>query len=379
LALRWGRPEEQWLDTGEYPLAPAPEQATTAACMAVLLHDLEAARDPDSSGGWFGYWGPARPGPWLPWTADPSPVDFAALAGLDLGAYPNLRVHVAEDEGSASWKLRVLGLGPPVDDADRSEEAHKALFGAMLSATAARILGAPGAPAGDERTTTSGWHSTREAFGLASLYAARPDLRRDIPLRRILDSWVEAIRESPLPMRARRPSSPYQTDCVGQVAYGVAALESGHRALGDEAYAAARDAVLKAMRDASAGECEAMSAGSGLDESTPAGAASASAAARWESSRTSLVAGHMASGGHSSEKGLCHFVAVYGQLAAFLGDDVELARAQDWIRTALTDRGPRGDGRPTAYESYRYAYFEDRCGMVAVLRSRYPLFAVPEL
>lgn len=331
VVLRWGRPEEEWLLGCTFPLAPKPARLGPDSLVKCLLQDLASAYDPD-----HGAWIDER-GEKARYRACWS--DGAALQGLDLSAHPTL-ADIPSQVPVRQW-LRQTFWGLPDGEQTAKELAAVAI---ARSSEDNRLW----QPRSAFQGKPSGWHSPATAYALAVLWQQYPDLRESNPLERILDYWVQAIAAgSPLVGDYGKAA----TEIVREIApkgQAVAALHLGYRLLGKEAYAKARDAVLLSMQeDEQHGRAVylAMSGGQGWRDS-PGGA------------RDDRV---------RRGRGICDFVSIYGQTCAFIGNETELGKAQAWITAALSRNGKEGEN---AFRSYSAASFNQRTGMLAVLRGK---------
>jgi len=342
IRLRWGRPVEDWLESGRFALTPA-ENGGNEALLAALLRDLDAAYDPDREA-FLERRGRSR-------TASFSERELWALSGLDIDSCPALR-RAYRPPSLVGWMVRefwhparTAGLDSLDEGIPLGEEGASRLLDQVGGPGHARDLWNPlGSP-----EVLGGWHSPKSVFLLALLWEAYPRLRSRNPLRRTLDFWVDAIQVSPYPVASGGKTRRY-TPVVHPLGLSAAAaaLHIGHRAIGDEGYTKALDAVLEALRAVPEG-CPFYDA---LTAGTP-----------YESVDESGVI-------RANPRRMCDFVALYGQLCALIGDEAELEKARAWIRAALLRRGD-------AFTNYEQATFRQRCGMVATLRRSHTCFELP--
>lgn len=212
--LRWGRPEEAWLDRpGGFPTVPALTDATDEACVGSLLADLEASFAPNPD---FGTVPEIR-----------SRTSLRALDGLDLTGYP---------------RLLALRDGSPATQVPARFEVAVRLFAEPGEWPVARPLETPDLPG-------TGWHSPEVVHWLAVLAErdGSPEARRR--LEAVLDLWARAIPERPDPVERSGKSGPVPDRSLASRLFAVAALQRGCRMFGKPEYAAARDREMSLLRE----------------------------------------------------------------------------------------------------------------------------------
>ena len=349
LLLRWGRSEEQRLDSGRFPLAPPPRSSSHNQRVRAILSDLEAAWDPDRAS-FFRNWGSK-------WGSLCRLSDRCALRGLDLSAFPHLSSAVDGDE-VLPWFAAVFPFY--VQENDPRYWEHRPLARELAEALVAQAgkwgLARPFAQFRGE----TGWHGPREVYGLAVLRNKVPKVGQAADVQAILDYWVKAISERALPVRNSEGGSQGLDDSPESLGYAAAALHLGWQDFHKPEYAHARDLVMDAMRSLRKGESyyEALAQKKS-----------------WRETRDPPGPDSDPESFESEWQAMCPFVSIYGQTCAFIGDEVELRKAQDWIKAALMREGPEGDN---PFRNYRAASFGDRCGMIAVLRGKAAYLEVPD-
>ncbi len=344
--LRWGRPEEEWLNGSYFPLAPKLENPTVEACIRSILRDLEIAHDPDRDC-WVTSRGQTR-------GYIPSWNDIAALEGLELRDFPRLQSIDRQDlsthwvkhsferyfsstPNTSYYELLTLELAKAIQD-----RLANPRYGAKLWE--------------DIRThrkdDPSGWHSPQSVYNLAYFWEHFPQLRDGNPLQCVLDYWVNAMEKNPDPVcRYGKGATSYAHDQYPH-AYALAALHIGYKVFKKEEYLKARDRQMERLKELfeQKGFLNAISSKDGWVREPD----------KWHYQ-------------HYLQP-ICEAVALYGQACAFIDDKDGLTLSREWITAALAREGQEGKN---PFHNYQAATFKDRCGMLAVLRGKAAYLMVP--
>ena len=320
ICLRWGRPEEEWLDTNNFPLAEQITNPTIDNCIGNLLHDLNIAYDWDRNC-WITYRGEQRTG------YNPDYTDFKVLDESDLSDFTMLQEIV-----------RRLGNGFEKIELDEIKEVQKKI-----------IDGSLGSILWEQMTSMNGngprgWHSPSKVLSLSYLYKEFPELRKNNPIERTLDFWVESMKENPDPVGPYGKGGVSYTDDLNSRAYAIAALDLGYEIFRKPEYKVACDDQVKRFRDSlqEKGFLDSIINLEGLKDE------------------------HF---GFTPEIGrqMCEAVSLYGQVCALIGDEEGLKQSKNWIKAALIREGKN---RENPFSNYEAATFKDRCGFIAILRGK---------
>ncbi len=219
LRLRWGRPEEQWLDTGLYPMAGAPNDRSADSSLVTLASDLDAAFDPDT-GYWFERWGSTR-------LYRPERADLGSVAGPNA---PGLRhpLDTGKTEDAGDWTYRFDLRGGDLNTTSWPRVTIPQLRECVRDSI--RKWGGPelwDPLAGQDGRR--GWHHARKVCGLALLWRRFPELRADIPLERTLDFWCESLKTQPFPLDRPAMAGYLEDRSAYSLACAVVALHIGHQ------------------------------------------------------------------------------------------------------------------------------------------------------
>jgi hypothetical protein len=341
--LRWGRPEEAWLANNYYPLAPKVSDPTPEACIRAVLQDLESAFDFDLDR-WLTARGAGRG------TYDPDWIDCAALEGLDLAGLPHLQT-LDRTQTLRSWlreqpSAALRRMADSVPKTPLSVERAKMLLQNLASPEYGPRLWEDLTPFAAD--APCGWHSPQSVYVLACLWKGYPVLRQDNPLEKTLDYWVDAIAKSPDPVGVHGKGTVRIEHDLCSHGYAAAALHLGHELLSKIQYEAACKVQMERLN--------AYMREMGFQDAMMN-------RAKWTRERQPLIGCPM-----------CEAISLYGQTAAFVEDKAALEHAQRWIQAALAGTGPEGN---EAFRNYESATFRDRCGMIAVLRSRAAYLSLP--
>ena len=95
---------------------------------------------------------------------------------------------------------------------------------------------------------TRSWHSPAVVYALVMIYNKHPDLRADIPLKKILDFWVAQMAKTPDPVRPSGNATIITDQSPYARLFAIGALHASHVLLKDKTYADARDAQVKRMQ-----------------------------------------------------------------------------------------------------------------------------------
>lgn len=328
--LRTGKSDERQLNNKYFkPARPTSDNAE--AVIQALLIDIESSFDSD-----VGQFLTERRSHY---TYVPSASDKYALQGLALKEYPNLST-LKYDATLKDWLWQVFrgAIYPENEFTIKSRDAESLallIFDCLRKPGSSAALwqslsGASGNP--------SEWHHPEMVYGLSALWNRFPNLRPRNDLERVLDYWVKAIALRSAPVEGIGKGGIVIDKKIMSYGFAAAALQNGYNAFGKPEYLNSRDAVLRAMRQL---------------------ANDSSSHAYYDDMIT-----------YSVTKQMFEFVTLYGQTCTFIGDQSERARAQTWIRTTLSKpETPHGDE----------ATFQQRCGMISVLRGRASYLEVPEL
>jgi hypothetical protein len=342
IRLRWGRSEEKWLDTGDYPLAGPVTDPSRERCSEAMLTDLESAYNPDY-GAWFNSHGSAG-------SCVAGPLDVAALRGLDLSTRSQLKELVSGCR-ETPWR-RLLQFCPYFMGSETRptpaslEEAARRYLDTVM-ARSGGPLWQPLVPDGP-----LSWHDPSEVCGLAVIWRAAPVLRERIPLERILDLWAKTIPRQALPTVDPGLGDPAPKYDFEMLAHGVVALHIGWQEFHKPEYAAARDALFAEM----------------LRQESQTGRYTALLAGQAWCSRPDQPQYE------ENWRPMLRFVSVFGQTCALIGNEEGLRHAQEWIEAALKRGGP---SESRAYRSYEATTFADTCALIAVLRGIAPMYELP--
>jgi hypothetical protein len=342
---RVGDPEEEWLFSGNYPLAPPiPISGTDERRMASIVQDLNRAFNRDRNG-FFLYRGYGGPDGWL----DRQREDhWGALADLDLSSAPHLRD-------------RYASLRDRPKSAEHDPKPDPATFLKRHSAEAKRQQGdypplwQPLAPR-DGQDGSPSWHSAGDVHRLAVLYRDDPALRSSNPLRKVLDSWAVAMPEHSEPNAITHGKGMYvfRDSSGASQLRAIAALQLGAKLFGEKKFneLAARQRDWFRQRLNQSGAWELLEQRSGRAISLK----------EWQSNHHQRP---IYEGQEHDE--LVEPIAAWGQLAVWEENMEELERVRDWIRTALARSDEAGR---LAHAHYIGCQFEHRLSLLAVLRGR---------
>jgi len=206
--LRFGRPEEEWLGTCEWPLRPALETAELDRAAAILSADLEAGFDPDRG-------------------------RYLFVRGSDQLADPVWAERIVlerepEEKPVESWLRQVRRYGLTPESGANPDE--------LDAETAAAVIAELGTNAGF--TWRGSWGAPRPVFAIALVAREFPEL--ESPLRGILARWLEAMKEQPEP-REDQGKGEVVVRSPTERAFVVAALHLAAERFGDPALQLARD------------------------------------------------------------------------------------------------------------------------------------------
>ncbi len=159
--LRWGRPEEAWLDNLYFPVTP-PVAEQTEDIIRAIVDRLEASYDWDR-------------GEFLDvrarnQTYEPTPSDAYALEGINLAPWPRLSAAMPVDDFS-TWIERTFDRVLDRSDATPGDLDASVLAGMALDAAQSPKYG----PtlwedlSGSRPEESFGWHDPRIVYGLAVL------------------------------------------------------------------------------------------------------------------------------------------------------------------------------------------------------------------
>ncbi len=325
--LRWGRPEEKWLDdNNNFPLAEQVTNPTIDNCIRNLLHDLNIAYDWDRSC-WIEYSGDRNT------QYQPDYDDIKVLEGLNLKGFPKLKEIKEKYDNEVSETTLVQARN---------------LMNTLLDTSKGEVLWKEITPFGNE---PSGWHSPSRVFELAYIYKEFTKLRKDNPIEKVLDFWVDSMKDSPDPVGYYTKGGIAYTDNLNLRAYSIVALNLGYELFKKPEYKEACDIQVKRFREylQEKGILDSILNLNGLKEKDF---------------------------GYTPEIGrqMCEAVSLYGQVCILTGDKEGLKQAQEWIKTALTREGTPNEN---AFRNYESATFKDRCGFIAVLRGKSTFSELP--
>ncbi len=356
LPLRWGRPEEAWLDSGMFPLADKLENPTLQNAVSAILSDLNSAYDSDRDI-WFWRRGNSEiyPSSW---------AIYAALRGVDEHAYPHLAalgqnqfsqnpIHPEltiepanwgrEMFGSYTWPARIKTETVQLDPQD-----VRVLLKQLSSKQQQPVLSQ--AFPHYRPTDPISWHSPKTAYGLAVLWQASFRAEDGNPLREMLDYWVSAMPQNLDPVHEYGKAAVEPDTELEARSYAIAALHVGFEVFQKPEYRQMRDLQMRRM----VAVLETNGAMKLIREKSS-----------WFNVDYAIVKA-------LGTRDFSHVVSIYGQTCAFIGDKEGLEQAQAWILAALARKS-------RAYDAYMQTTFLDRCGLLAVMQGRAAFLAAPEV
>ncbi len=339
--LRWGRSEEKWLDNNEFPLADKIKNPTLDNCINSLLHDLNIAYDWDRNC-WITYRGEQRKEYY------PDYSDFSSLEGFVLDDFPQLST-LNQDKAvnkwlksqfsNIFWKPQYNVTGEvTIDDVNliQSDLVKLNLDNQMASYF-------------DDGP--SSWSHPFEVVMLSYLWKEFPEFRQGNPIEKILDFWVEVMKENPDPVRDGGKAGAEIDDRLVSRAYAIATLNLGYELFKKQEYKEACDVQISRFREY-------------LQEKGILN--SIIKLEGWEDKTFGFT--------DDRDREMCEAVSLYGQVCALIGDKEGLKQTQDWIKSALKRDETQGQN---PFRNYESATFKDRCGFIAVLRGKSTFSELP--
>ncbi|MBN1972188.1 MAG: hypothetical protein JW787_01015 [Sedimentisphaerales bacterium] len=343
--LRWGRPEEEWLDNNNFLLAERVTNPTTDNCIENLLHDLNIAFDWDRDC-------------WIVSRGEdgdkyyPDYRDISALEDLDMTDYSQLNT-IEKKQVVAQWLKQyfddILYKTPYQDTGKIALDEIRSIQESLFNASGLKLWEKMVPYKSDE---PSGWHNPFEVYMLAYLWKEYPELQQGNPIKKVLDFWFEAMKENPDPVEYAGKTSLWIDDSIYSRAYAIASLNLGYELFKKTEYKEACNVQIKRFREylQEKGILDSIQKSEGWVLETDT----------WHYSR--------------SGRQMCEAVSLYGQVCALIGDKEGLKQAQNWIKTALTREGTQGQN---PFRNYESATFKDRCGFIAVLRGKSTFSELP--
>jgi hypothetical protein len=344
--LRWGRPEETWLQNNYFPLAQRLAKPTSESCIENILHDLNIAFDWDRNC-WIESQGEQNDQYYADWS------DTIALGGLDLQNYPQLKsinIKQIKDKWLKLYCENAFTKTPYQNTGKITLNEIKIIQESLVNPQYGQKLWEKMIPYRDNEP--NGWHSPFEVYMLTYLWNEFPDLRNENPLEKVLDFWIQAIKENPNPVHTFGKSAVEIDNNLYSRGYAIAALHMGYKIFGKTEYKVARDIQMEQFRSylKKKGFLDSITKLQGWVLEPD----------KWNYSNNCQP--------------ICEAISLYGQTCAFIGDTEGLNLAQEWIKTALTGTGPEGKN---PFRNYETAKFKDRCGFIAVLRGKSAYLSPP--